>query len=632
MFAGIVALDSAFPVRQAQEDLRQALDSHISNRSGEQSLVQACESAVFVRNGGRQPKHDVPSTGNVLFVSESRLDNLGDLARDFGTDIDEPSCIRASFERRGDAGIAALLGGFTFAHWDPASRTLTMARDYLGRRALFYYHGGTFVAFASNLVTLLTLPAVPRLLDERMLAHFLAFQTDEPQATVYRDICRVPSRTVVRITPCGTDRRHYWSPRPAPPRAIDSDYIAEARHLFDRAMTRVLRDLPRAAIYLSGGLDSSAVAATAMRLGTTEIVGFTGLPPPDLDVPIGPRAYRSERDKVEALATLYPGLRVRFMTSRGTHWRQSEPTRYFPYVPLPFSRGAGFPWFAQMQDSVTAAGYSVALTGRGGNFTISWTGELSLADQLANGRWLALMRDARIVARQTGRGLLRVLARDAVIPGLPRPILDALARLRGIELYAERSLLRREVVQDFDLPSDWRKTGVHPIFQPYGSSSAWRAAQIFDMRQMGRDYDQLAVEAGLPEQRSPFQDRDLIEFCLGVPETLYRRNGMRRWFARQVFADRLPRIILQEARVGVQGLNWFEALNAQKATIVEMVEHMEASRLASCLIDLPRLKRLIAEWPKDAREAQARQSEFRSHLDRAVQLGQFIRWVEGGNG
>jgi asparagine synthase (glutamine-hydrolysing) len=70
---------------------------------------------------------------------------------------------------------------------------------------------------------------------------------------------------------------------------------------------------------------------------------------------------------------------------------------------------------------------------------------------------------------------------------------------------------------------------------------------------------------------------------------------------------------------------------ARKPIIVEAAERLEASPLASRLIDLPRLKRLIAEWPSDAVAAEARVKEYRYGLDRAVHVGQFIRWVEGGN-
>ena len=59
---------------------------------------------------------------------------------------------------------------------------------------------------------------------------------------------------------------------------------------------------------------------------------------------------------------------------------------------------------------------------------------------------------------------------------------------------------------------------------------------------------------------------------------------------------------------------------------------MEASPLARRVLDLPRLKRLLDEWPKDEHAADRRAAEYRAVLARGVHVGNFIRWVEGGNG
>jgi asparagine synthase (glutamine-hydrolysing) len=133
------------------------------------------------------------------------------------------------------------------------------------------------------------------------------------------------------------------------------------------------------------------------------------------------------------------------------------------------------------------------------------------------------------------------------------------------------------------------------------------------------------------EMRDPYSDRELAQFCLTIPEALFRRNGQSRSFARRLFADRLPPEILNEHRRGEQAPNWFESLNARKPVIEEEVSRIEASHIASRLIDVPRLKALVAEWPRDADDAEGRAREYRHALDRAIHTGAFIRWVEGGN-
>ena len=573
----------------------------------------------------------------ILFASSSRLDNGADIAAATGADApaDEAELIRCIFAARGDAGIARLLGAFAFAHWDERTGALTLARDCAGQRSLFYHAGDGFVAFASNLAALLALPEVPRQLDERMLANFLALNHCERETTFYHGICRVPSRTAVRITRDGIRQLRYWSPNFAapPPFTRDEDYVARGRELFDRAVARSLRATPRVAVLLSGGFDSSAVAATAARLGTVEIVCYTGLPPPHLERPPRPGRYLDERLKVEALARLHPSLHVNFITPRGAHPRQSDPARYFPGLPLPHRNLCNLGWFAQIEDAMTEAGHRVVLTGLMGNMTTSWDGQFFLAAMLSEGRWPSLLAQSRALARATDRSMAQVLASEAVMPLLPAAAQRAVARLRGRspEDVSGFSLLRSEIVDELDLRRQWRADGFDPTYRARGTSARLRAGQIFDQLQFWRDTTGLRFDAGGYEARDPYADRELVEFCLSVPEPLYRRGGIKRSFARAVFADRLPREILDETGRGEQASNWFESLDARKPIIVEAVERLEASALANRLIDLPRVKRLIAQWPSDAVAAEARAKEYRFGLDRAVHVGEFIRWVEGGN-
>lgn len=627
-FAGVVVFDGA-QIRRRVEEILVAAGTRNSRRTGHQ--VGSTGRALFIGS------HPVDGTSESLFAAGCRLDNPDDLRRGVDPGASEQRLIQLAFEQKGDAGIAALLGAFSFAHWDERHGTLTLARDCIGHRGVFYYRGQGFVAFASSLATLLNLPDVPRELDEALLANFLALNHREREATFYRGIFRVPSRTVVRLTREATRATQYWQPDldAAPPCKSDDDYVARARELFDVATARSLRGTSRAAVHLSGGLDSSAVAATIARAGSVECVGYTGLPPQDLARGPRPGRYLDERPKVEALARMHPSLRTVFVTPRGAHQRQQNPERYFFEVPLPHRGTCGLGWFGAIDDRIKADGHDVIFHGGPGNMVTSWTGGLSLAAHLSRGRAGDLFRDARFIARSTRRSLPRVLASEAVLPLLPAAARRAVDRSLGHSLddVSDISLLRREVVDDLRLVEQWHADSFDTMYRIAGASSArFRAFKLFDNDQQSRDLACGRQEAEGIEYRSPFDDRELLEFCLAVPEPLFRRNGISRWFARRVFADRLPREILEERLMGEQAPNWFESLDARKPALAASVERLEASSLASRLVDIPRLKRLLAEWPQDARSAEARTFEYRYALDRAVHLGLFIRWVEGGNG
>jgi asparagine synthase (glutamine-hydrolysing) len=182
------------------------------------------------------------------------------------------------------------------------------------------------------------------------------------------------------------------------------------------------------------------------------------------------------------------------------------------------------------------------------------------------------------------------------------------------------------------LARQWRAERFDPWFGPRDWNPArWRADRLFDHNQFARDMRGMAGELHGHEVRDPHGDRRLLEFALAVPEPMFRRNGVPRSFARRVLADRLPREIIDERRRGASAPTWFGFLNAKRADIARDIERLEASPLARRLIDLPRLKRLMAQWPKDEQAAEARLGDYRLALARGVHVGRFIRWVEGSN-
>jgi len=183
------------------------------------------------------------------------------------------------------------------------------------------------------------------------------------------------------------------------------------------------------------------------------------------------------------------------------------------------------------------------------------------------------------------------------------------------------------------LAKQWLAEGFDPWFFPVDWNAArWRADRLFDYNQHARDTRGLSEEVTGVEARDAQADRLLLEFTLSVPVPLFRRDGVPRSFAWRVLADRLPGEILDERRRGANAPDWFRFLNARRQDIARDIESLEASPLASRLIDLPRLKALMTRWPRDEHEAQRRVWEYRRALARGVHVGRFVRWVEGGNG
>ena len=596
-------------------------------------------------SGGRgEPLPLAGGNGRTLFAALARLDNREELGAALNiapaelARAGDGALILRMFERWGEAGVARCLGAFVFAFWDADARRLILGRDCLGQHALFFHRGRAFVAFATTLPALLALPGVPRELDEVVLANYLALNLNEARRTFYRGIERVPSRTIVTLDNAGTGHRYYWSPDldAPPPFHREQDYIERARELLDQAIAAATSDTPRVAISTSGGLDSSAIAATAARLGRAgQITCYTLVPPADLRIDVGSGKYLDESDKIKALARMHPALDVRFIAPENPHPFEEDFTRYFARTGLPVLNPANMGWFSFLRDAAAAAGHPALLTGQRGNFGLTWHGRFSLLALLRTGQWAAFAREFSAVARQSGQSLPRTFASEVLVPGGPAWLRRLLYRLvKGDpDSVAFYSALNPEFIAERGLVHQWQAQGFEA---PWFSATGWNAARFrarwhFDYNQFARDAAAMNGELCGLELREPLSDRRLFEFLLSVPEWMYRQNGVARSFARRVLADRLPREILDERRRGAQSGAWFRRLNMRRQDIATEIERLDASPLARRLLDVPRLNRLMSEWPKDEHAAELRKRDFHIALDRGLHVGQFIRWVEGGN-
>ncbi|PTS75803.1 hypothetical protein DBR17_15305, partial [Sphingomonas sp. HMWF008] len=495
-----------------------------------------------------------------LFVCTARIDNKAEVAARFGLDprADDRSIVRDVFEARGAAGVADLVGGFAFAHWSDETRTLTLARDCVGQHSLFYATRGNVTRFASSLRLLLALPDMPREIDERALANYMALNLYEGRRTFYRGIDRVPSRALVHIDVGQVQHRRYWSPQPlATPLGDERAYIERGRELFDQAVADAIRDLPEVAISTSGGLDSSAVAATVARLRGPGATAYAGVLPAGVQVPAERGKYTDERDKVEALGRMHPSLALRFVAPTGAHTLDEDPRRFFAAGGVPTFAATNLGWHAHIHDAAARDGHRVLLTGSAGNFGLTWGGAMSLIGLLRQGRVAAFQRELRCVARETGETPWQILKSEVVRRALPVEGRWLIERLRGRDPHdiARHSSLSPDMIETLGLRAAWKADRFDSWLGMNGTDPVkYRTEVLFDFNQPARDLAANSTSIAGLATRDPHADRRLLEFTLAVPERLFRKDGVKRSFARNVLADRLPPDILHERRTGVQAI------------------------------------------------------------------------------
>ena len=242
--------------------------------------------------GGHQPMWDEPSGTGVVFNGEiynyaAIRDRLA-ASEAFVTHSDTEVLLK-TFARRGLAAVEEWNGMFAAGLWDKRARQLTLIRDRLGVKPLYYYWDGRTFLFASEIKALLASRLVPREVNRQALWDYLTFRYVPGPDSIWSGIHKLPPGHALTVRPGGEPRLvRYWrtdvvADDPRDPVAAMERADAEFARLFTDAvhLRLVASDVP-VGVLLSGGLDSSAVSAAAVELGHRNFHTFSvGFDEPD---------------------------------------------------------------------------------------------------------------------------------------------------------------------------------------------------------------------------------------------------------------------------------------------------------------------------------------------------------------
>jgi asparagine synthase (glutamine-hydrolysing) len=238
---------------------------------------------------GHQPMFTPDGRFGIVFNGEiyNHLELRPELERAgvrFETHSDTETLL-AAFAIWGDDAWLRLDGMFAVAIWDRLSRTLTLARDPLGIKPLYLSEQKGGIAFGSEIRTLLALPDHDWDVDERSVDDFFSFGHVLPPRSIYRQAHSLPPGHLMRIGSKKSEQRAYWTPQFAPVDGLsDAEWIEETRSRVLHTVKRhMLADVPVGA-FLSGGVDSSAIAAAMRKVSDQPLHAFTiGFPGTSID-------------------------------------------------------------------------------------------------------------------------------------------------------------------------------------------------------------------------------------------------------------------------------------------------------------------------------------------------------------
>jgi asparagine synthase (glutamine-hydrolysing) len=519
-------------------------------------------------SAGHQPMTNEDDTLHIIFNGEiyNHADHRPSLearGHRYRTHCDTETILHL-YEEHGGSCVERLRGMFAFAIWDQRRRELFIARDRLGVKPLYYVHradGSLF--FASEIKSLLAARAVRAEINYAALPDYLANHGTSAEETLFAGVKRLlPGHTLLWRANGTIKIEKYWDIHFAEDaadegdevathaegrRRSDADYIAEWSELFRKSVElRLMADVPLG-MFLSGGIDSSAIAAVMSGMVSDPIKTFSVAFKEREANELYYARLVAEKFKTDHHETIvspedFFGALPRLV------WHEDEPLAHPSSVALYFV------------SRLASQHVKVVLTGEG-------------SDEMLGGyeRYYKTLFNLSLASgyqKLTGEGLRRAVSRRIESLSLDSKVRHKLRRTflclpPDIEsLYFDNFAVFTSAMQNGLLTREARERagGIEPYrdmrryFETNNSRSLLNRMLYADtktyLQELLMKQDQMSMAASI-ESRVPFLDHKLVEFTARLPQHLKLRRGWTtKYILRQSMKDVLPEAILSRKKMG----------------------------------------------------------------------------------
>ena len=503
--------------------------------------------------GGHQPMSNederiwITYNGEVYNHSDLR-DTIEARGHVYKTASDTETIIHA-YEEYGPRSVEHLRGMFAYAIWDGVRRKLVLARDRLGIKPLYYLlqDDGT-IYFASEIKALVECRAVASELNYNALADYAANRYTSGEETLFRGVKRLlPGHTLVwsngRI-----EIERYWdvSFAKSDERLSEEKYVEQFSELFRESVRlRLMADVPLG-MFLSGGIDSSAIVSAMSEMVAEPIktfsVAFAEREANELEYArMVSRAFQTDHYEIVVSPEEF------FDSLPALVYQEDEPVAHPSSIPLYFV------------SKLASSHVKVVLTGEGSDELLAGYDKyrktvynLALGRAYHNAAPQFLKRAIRsAIERMDGSSVTR--------QKLSRTFLCISPDIENI-YFDNFSVFSRAMQQQlFTTETRERMRGVNPYSASINHIGASDAEAMIDqllaadmktyLHELLMKQDQMSMAASI-ESRVPFLDHKLVEFAAQLPVNMKLRGLTTKYILRRAMRDRLPEAILSRKKMG----------------------------------------------------------------------------------
>ncbi len=515
--------------------------------------------------GGAQPmqsadgRYVINFNGEIYNYAEIRRE-LQAAGRGLSTQSDTEVLLEACALWGVEAAVRRAIGMFAIVLWDRATGTITLARDRLGVKPLYYAADAHRLIFASQLKAFRAVPGWAPTLDRDAIAGYLRHAYIGQPRSIYQEASKLaPGHIMVWRRGEAPRSICYWDIRDvaaAGQRVAARAPMSEAEAiehldalLRDAVRLRLIADVPVGA-FLSGGIDSSTVAALMQVVGTSAAKTFS--------IGFREQGY-DEAGHAAAVARHLDTDHTEFYV---------EPAHALDVIPQlpewfdePFADVSQIPTY--LVSKLTRAHVTVALSGDGGDEVFAGYNRHLWGDRLAHG-----LASVPGVARHGAASLMRLMppaTLNRLAARLPRSWLpsqpgDKLEKLAGLIGEDSTGAVYRRMISQWQNPDDIVVSGAEPHDLAWDSGITAQfpdfvaRMQVLDTATYLPDdiltkVDRATMAVGL-EGRVPLLDHRVVEFAWSLPKSMKLRDGQGKWALRQVLDRYVPRALIDRPKMG----------------------------------------------------------------------------------
>jgi asparagine synthase (glutamine-hydrolysing) len=501
---------------------------------------------------GHQPMTNEDDSLHIIYNGEiynhadyrEMLENRGHVYRT----VCDTETILHLYEEYGEQCVDHLRGMFAFAIWDQRKRELFIARDRLGVKPLYYTvtEDGSLY-FGSEIKTLFEADATKPALNFEAFSDYLANHATSGEETLFRNVKRLlPGHTLIWRDGLITVKK-YWDvsfAKRAEEGLSDSEYVAQWLELFRTSVRlRLMADVPLG-LFLSGGIDSSAIAAVMSDLVEEPIktfsVAFAEREANELAYArLVANAYKTNHHEVIVTPDQF------FATLPKLVWHEDEPLAHPSSVAL---------YFVSL---LASQHVKVVLTGEGSDELLAGYGRYrkTILNLSLGARYTSVTSEGvRALVRSSIAGLPASRTRQKLL----RSFLNVTPEIESIyfdnfavfPLSTQSNLLSPEVAQQVTI-DPYR--GVREALKQTDATSLLDRLLYADIKtylhELLMKQDQMSMATSV-ESRVPFLDHKLVEFTCSLPERLKLRGGTTKYILREAMKGILPSAILSRSKMG----------------------------------------------------------------------------------